>query len=148
MLTPAKKVLIRECLCSLVETQTAAVAEIQEKISVLLRELGLNDEDNAESKSDERPKADVATFSVEWHGRSCFLGNTLLFWLFDRLAQSPNCYVSNVDLLDDVWRGEREDSTIRGVAKRLRDRLCAAGMTDLAAAIDGSVPGYYGLMLV
>jgi hypothetical protein len=52
-----------------------------------------------------------------------------------------------VDLLEDVWGGERQAATIRGVVKRLRERLRENGMQQLADAIDGSVRGHYGLML-
>ncbi len=148
MLTNEKKTLIQESLRSLAASHTAAVVQIEETMSVLLRALELDDNAAKDSKAGHRPRADATTFSVEWRGRTCFLGNTLLFWLFERLARSPNRYVAHVDLLDDVWRSERESSTIRGVAKRLRDRLVAADMEELAAAIDGSVSGYYGLILV
>jgi hypothetical protein len=56
--------------------------------------------------------------------------------------------VPHVDLLDSVWDDPREGSAIRGVAKRLRHRLAAAGMADVVDAIDGSVSGFYGLILV
>ena len=148
MLTNEKKTLIQESLRSLAASHAAAVVQIEETMGVLLRALELGDDAATDSKTEHRPRADATTFSIEWHGRTCFLGNTLLFWLFERLARSPNRYVAHVDLLDDVWRSERESSTIRGVAKRLRDRLVAADMEELAAAIDGSVSGYYGLILV
>lgn len=92
------------------------------------------------------PRANDATMSVEWRGKHCFLGNTLVFRFFARLARTPNRYVSHVDLLDEVWEGERNAATIRGVAKRLRDELAKSGMRDLA--VDGSVTGYYGLRLI
>ncbi len=95
-----------------------------------------------------RPTVDRETLSVSWKNHTCFLGNTLLLLFFERLARSPNRYVSHLDLLDEVWGGERKASTIRGVAKRLRDRFQEAGMGKLAKAIDGSVTGYYGLKLV
>lgn len=143
-----KITLIQESLRSLAASHAAAVAQIEETMSVLLRALELDDDAVGRDAAEHRPTANTTTFTVEWHGRSCFLGNTLLFWMFERLVQSTNRYVAHVDLLDDVWKGNREDSTIRGVAKRLRDRLVAADMADLATAIDGSVPGYYGLILV
>lgn len=148
MLPKEKRSLIQEFLRSLAATQAAAVAEIQEKIAGLLRDLGLDADDDQAPNMENWPKCDATRFCVEWRGQVCFLGNTLLFWMFVRLAQSPNRYVSYVDLLDDVWRGQREESTIRGVAKRLRDRLVAAEMAELATAIDGQVSGYYGLILV
>jgi DNA-binding response OmpR family regulator len=148
MLTNEKKQLIQESLRSLAATHAAAVAQIEETMRVLVLALDLDASDDGGPGTANRPIVDEATFSVTWRGRTCFLGNTLLYWLFARLARSTNRYVAQLDLLDDVWRGERHASTIRGVAKRLRDRLRAAGMADLAKAIDGSVSGYYGLILV
>jgi len=151
MLTTEKKRMIQESLRCLAASHAAAVTQIEETITILARALEL-DVPGAETGESgglaDRPVADVTTFSITWRGKPCFLGNTLLFWLFERFAQSLNRYVAHVDLLDDVWRTERQGSTIRGVAKRLRDRLTAADMADLAAAIDGSVSGYYGLILV
>ncbi len=158
MITPEKKQLIREALKTLAESQAAAETLIEETISILSRILELGDNfpthvaDQAHRPTDlsesDALAVDRATLSVIWQGRTCFLGNTLLFWFFNRLAQSRNRYVSHVDLLDDVWGGQRQSATIRGVAKRLRDRLVESGMEELADSIDGTVSGYYGLMLV
>lgn len=145
---PQEKKLLQESLRSIAAWHSEAVAQIQEKMDELIREFELDEASEEDREANGLPIANMSTFCVEWQGRTCFLGNTLLFWMFERLARSPNCYVAHVDLLDDVWRGMRESSTIRGVAKRLRDRLVAADMSDLAAAIDGGVFGYYGLMLV
>lgn len=146
MLSSEKRQQLRESIRTLVASQVAMVTEIEEMISCLLQASEIDE--TPPKVSEHWPVADISTFCVVWEGRTCFLGNTLLFWLFHRLAQSPNGYVAHVDLLDDVWKGNREASSIRGVAKRLRDRLVAAGMQDLARAIDGTVSGYYGLMLV
>ena len=158
MITPEKKQLIRETLKTLAASHATAVIQIEEAISTLSRTLELDDRFSvptadqqhrpADSSGPDAPAVDRATLSVIWQGRTCFLGNTLLFWLFNRLAQSRNRYVSHVDLLDDVWGGQRQSATIRGVAKRLRDRLVESGMDDLADSINGTVSGYYGLMLV
>jgi hypothetical protein len=151
MLATEKKRLIRESLRALAASHAAAVAQIEETMAVLSSALELDDPGNDDmpgSETSRRPVADATTFCAVWRGKTCFLGNTLLFWLFDRLARTPGRYVSHVDLLEEVWRSKRESSTIRGVAKRLRDRLVDAGMADLASAIDGSVTGYYGLKLV
>ncbi len=158
MITTEKKQLIRETLKTLAASHAAAVIQIEEAISILSSTLELDDrlpvpaEDQAhrptDSSGSDAPAVDRAILSVTWQGRTCFLGNTLLFWFFNRLAQSQNRYVSHVDLLDDVWGGQRQSATIRGVAKRLRDRLVESGMDDLANSIDGTVSGYYGLMLV
>lgn len=144
---------IREALAMLAAAHADAVAQTQRAIEELTKALEhspiLQGEPPAATTAGRGgPRADRETLSVAWRGRSCFLGNTLLFWFFERLARSPNRYVSHVDLLADVWGGQRGASTIRGVAKRLRGQLTAAGMPELARAIDGSATGYYGLMLV
>ncbi len=149
-----KKRQIREALTFLATAHAHAVTEIEHAISGLTYALELQEqsEDIASqsktAKDRRRPKVDRDTLSVVWKNQTCFLGNTLLFLFFERLARSPNRYVSHLDLLEDVWEGEREASTVRGVVKRLRDRLKEAGMSQLAEAIDGSVTGYYGLKLV
>jgi hypothetical protein len=158
MITTEKKQLIRETLKTLAESHAATETLIEETISILSRILELGDNfpipaaDQAHrptgSSDSDAPAVDRATLSVIWQGRTCFLGNTLLFWFLNRLIQSRNRYVSHVDLLDDVWGGQRQSATIRGVAKRLRDRLVESGMDDLAHSIDGTVSGYYGLMFV
>ena len=160
MLTVEKKRLIQESLRCLAASHSVAVTQIEQTIAVLTNalELGGIDVDHAVQSTSEQdflpspdhdlPIADQTTFTVVWRGRSCFLGNTLLFRLFTRLLRSRNRYVSHVDLLDEVWDGQREASVVRGVAKRLRDQLTKAGMEDLAQAIDGTTSRHYGLMLV
>ncbi len=144
---------IRKALTELAAAHAHAVTEIERAIEGLSSLLKLQENSEAliagnVSTNRLRPRADRETLCVVWKNRTCFLGNTLLFLFFERLARSPNHYVSHVDLLEDVWGGEREGSTIRGVAKRLRDRLNEAGMSKLAKAIDGSVTGYYSLKIV
>ena len=138
---------IQQSLQRLAVAQQAAMTQTEETIALLaeLLELSQSPED---AKNSHRPMVDAATFSVRWRNETCFLGNTLPFRLFARLARSPNQYIAHLDLLDDVWGGDRRDSTIRGVIKRLRDRLDEAGMEELAKSIDGSVSGYYCLKLV
>jgi hypothetical protein len=144
---------IRDALRTLATTHAIAIEQMERMIAVLNLALETDEPDRSglgprSSANANLPTANRETLSVVWRGNSCFLGNTLLFWFFERIARSPNRYVAHVDLLEDVWGGERKDATIRGVAKRLRDRLAENGMQDLAGAIDGSVPGYYGLILV
>lgn len=92
--------------------------------------------------------ADEGRFAARWKGRECRLGNTISFRLFRRLATARNRYVPHVDLLDDVWDGEeRSASAMRSAVGELRRRLTAGGLGDLADAIDGGVPGHYGLIL-
>lgn len=92
--------------------------------------------------------ADEGRFAARWRGRECRLGNTVSFRLFRRLVASRNRYVPHLDLLEDVWDGaERSASAMRSAVGELRRRLTAGGLEDLAAAIDGAVPGHYGLIL-
>jgi hypothetical protein len=144
---------LRDSLSALAASYAQAVTQIELTILLLNEEIeasnltpvGIMDRT---SRNRGHPRIDYHTLCVHWQGKTCFLGNTLLLRFFDRLCRSPNRYVSYRDLLNDVWRGQRDDSTIRGVAKRLRDRLSAHGMSELAAAIDGCNPGFYGLILV
>lgn len=140
---------IQEALATLV----ASHAEAEWAIDELTNALGIQ---KNRSSGDDIPRlqnsrsliADCETLSVVWNDKTCFLGNTLLFRFFERLARSPNRYVPHSELLEDVWGGVRDMSTIRGVAKRLRDRLREEDMGELADAIDGSVIRHYGLKLV
>ncbi len=157
MITADKKQQIHKALKTLAASHAAAVSHIEEAISILSRTLELDEfhqisalteaDRNSDSFSPESPVADRETLRVIWRDKNCFLGNTRLFWFFHRLAQSPNRYVSNDDLLDDVWPVPVESSSIRGVVKRLRDRLVESGMDELAQSIDGNVSGHYGLIL-
>jgi len=93
------------------------------------------------------PVADRRIMSITWRGRVCFLGNTMPFKFFERLARRPNEYVTYQQLLSEVWHGPRSKATVRDVARELRHRLVSARMNALAGAIDGSVQNCYGLML-
>ena len=93
------------------------------------------------------PVADHSSLSVVWEGRRCYLGRTLLFRFFERLARRPNQYVTYERLLQDVWDGPRSNEAIRSVVRDLRRKLKGAGMDDLAGAIDGSNRECYGLIL-
>ena len=146
MLTNQKKQQICESLKKLVSSHQEFGHQIENATSELIKTLRLEQPEHR--KSSDRPVVDSSTFTVSWRGRTCRLGNTLLFWLLHRLSLSTNCYIAHVELLDDVWHGSRESSTIRGVVKRLRDQLISAGMQSLADSIDGSVSGYYGLIIV
>lgn len=97
-----------------------------------------------------RPRSgmiDNATFTVQWNGKVCHLGYTVPYRLFVRLSEQPNEFVSHQQLLDDVWGGPRSGSAVRSAVAELRSRLSRAGMEDLAAAIDGTNTGFYGLRL-
>ena len=143
--------------------QDAVVLEsVLRKISVKLRELAESADLGARILAGSRtvaertmlPHAKLANlvddgqFAVRWNGRQCRLGQSVLFRLFRRLAMSLDDYVSYEALLDEVWgTTNRASSTVRNAARRLRRRLEAAGMEEVARAIDGSNPGHYGLYL-
>lgn len=146
MLTNKEKRLLQESLRSMTASHAAVVTQIEETISILISTLELDGDANTDRST--KPVVDEATFCIIWQDHTCYLGNTLLFWLFHRLAQSSNQYIAHVDLLEDVWHGERQSSSIRGVVKRLRDELIAADMEQLASAINGRVYGHYGLILI
>ena len=93
------------------------------------------------------PVADPNTLAVHWNGRTCFLGKTLAFKLFERLARRPNHFFSHAVLLDDVWQCQVTKEAMRSVIKTLKQKLRTAGMEDLAMAIDGSRRECYGLMV-
>jgi DNA-binding response OmpR family regulator len=90
---------------------------------------------------------DDSRFTVRWKGAECTLGPTVVFRLFRRLARPANHYVSVELLLEDVWGDQRtEGTTVRSAVRNLRRKLEAAGMAELAEAIQGP-PGHYCLML-
>ncbi len=103
--------------------------------------------DNTENNAHRQTIADRATFCARWGGKSCYLGNTLSFRLLERLAHRPNQLFCYDTLLQDVWESKRSREAVRSVVKVLRQKLRAAGMDDLAQAIDGNAAHHYGLML-
>jgi len=95
----------------------------------------------------QRPLLDESTLSVIWKGKTLHLGPTHSFKVLARLARRPGHYVTQLDLVRDVW--DREDlptATIRSEVRRLRAKLQSGGMEDLAAAIEGH-NGHYILNL-
>jgi DNA-binding response OmpR family regulator len=92
-------------------------------------------------------RVDRSTFAVRWQGKVCPLGNTTAFRLLERLARRPDEYISIDQLLDDLWSAPRSYSTLRSTICRLKSKLDAAGMRDLASRINGRVHGYYALRL-
>jgi len=149
---------IANSLRLLVATYVQAIQQLEDTLAVLSRELQLQESNwlktlpamtspSNSTATARRPVADRTTLSIVYDGKSCFLGNTLLFRFFEAIARRPNKYFSHAELLDDVWGGPRSGATIRNVAKRLRDKLKAAGLAELARFIDGRTPGYYVLSL-
>ena len=154
-----RKMQIAGSLRELVLAYSRAMDRLETTLAILCRELELDESEFIHGESslgskmvsaaqDTRyPQIDRRLLSAIWRGRSCFLGNTLPFRLLERLARRPDIFVPCEQLLDDVWHGPRSMAAIRSVVKELRQRLRAAGMDDLAGAIDGSVSGHYGLMI-
>ena len=93
------------------------------------------------------PLVDPDILAVRWKGKTCFLGKTLAFRLFARLAQRPNHFLSHDLLLDEVWECRVTKEAMRSVVKVLKQKLRQAGMADLAAAINGHRRECYGLFL-
>ncbi len=94
----------------------------------------------------ERLKVNPTTYTVEWHGQHCHLGPTILFKLIQRLARRPGRYFTYDILMEDVWQRRCSDATIRSAARRLRQAIRNAGMSELATAIKGRGE-CYGLFL-
>lgn len=92
-------------------------------------------------------RLDRATYSLHWDARVCVLGHTMAFELMERLCRRPNEYIQMDRLIDELWSGPRTYSTVRSTVCRLRGKLRVAGMTDLAAMIDGDTRGHYRLRL-
>jgi DNA-binding response OmpR family regulator len=90
---------------------------------------------------------DRESLSVTFHGKTCFLSNTIPFKFLCHLARRPNTYISHEELLSEVWQGYRSDAAVRSVVKTLRAKLRQAGLAALAEAIDGSAAGHYSLKL-
>lgn len=154
-MNPEKQERIRQTLKSLAEAQAATITLMEEALALMTEELALDPITFWKSRGSPAtfaPPTKTALFDTEmltitFQGKSCFLGNTLPFRFFVRLARRPNTYVTYEDLLSDVWDGTRTDEAIRSVVKTLRSKLREAKMGVLADAIDGSVPGHYGLKL-
>lgn len=148
-----RKRAIREALATLASSHAIVVQQLELAIELLNEEIDVDDDPIPIEAfhlfgSKKNTLVDAGAQSVLWKGRVCFLGNNLLFRFFERISRSPNQFISYDALLDDVWGGRREHSSIRGVAKRLRDRLALGGMAELSSKIDGSNSGFYRLILV
>lgn len=155
IMNPEKQERIRQTLRSLAEAQATTIKLMEQALELMSEESNLNPvtfwksrgSPDASRVNSKCALIDPETLTITFRGRRCFLGKTLPYRLFDRLACRPNAYVSYDDLLTDVWDGERTDEAIRSVVKTLRGKLRQAGMKQLADAIDGSVPGHYALKL-
>lgn len=71
-------------------------------------------------------------FTVTYQGEECFLGSTILFSLFRRLATRPGIWISFNALIDEVWKDDMTETTTVGrTIRRLRHELMTAGVTGI-----------------
>ena len=143
---------IRDSLRCLAEAHAATMDVLEQTYTLLCAELALDPQECLSRPAAPEPPADHphpvidrSRFTVSFRGRSCRLGNTIPFRFLARLAETPEQYVTHQDLIDDVWDGVCSDDALRSVVKHLRRRLRAAGLGELARAIDGQTPGHYAL---
>jgi len=134
-----------EQLRQLLVEMTAALTNVALYAADIQARLGIAEGRDAASRNGHisQPHVDRAMFCVHWEGRSCFLGNTTTFRLFDCLARRPDRYVPHRHLLIDAWEGSVVNvRTIRSVVRHLRHKLRHAKMEGLAAAIVGGGKAY------
>jgi hypothetical protein len=135
MKTKRRKEEIAASLKLLASTYVQAVRQLEDTLAILCRELDLQETSWLENvlalepvaspaASAFRPVADRTTLSVLFQGKTCFLGNTLLFRFFEVISRRPNLYISHDQLLDEVWGGIRSESTIRNVANDFVTSWC------------------------
>jgi DNA-binding response OmpR family regulator len=152
---PPRREQIQRALRSLAASYAATMELLERTLPLLSEEFSLDPHSNLRAQAAQRrylhPSNDYlidgGLLSVNFGGRTCFLGNTYPFKFIACLAQRPNIYVTHEDLLSEVWDGIRSHSTVRSVVKVLRKKLRQAGMAPLAEAIDGTVSGHYALKL-
>src|SRR5262245_57791326 len=145
---------LKRTLRSLARAHAAAIELMEQALDLVSEELALDPLEYFRSRMGQKsqrspsvPYVNYELLTIEFRGRSCFLGNTLPFRLFARLAQRPNAYLTYEELFSEVWQCDRSDDAVRSAVKRLRAAFRQSGMAELAAAIDGSVPGHYALRL-
>jgi DNA-binding response OmpR family regulator len=154
-MNPSKRALIRRTLCNLAESHAATIALMEQTLALLSDELAIDAvtfwksrmATVSPSQTGKHLFIDHDRLQIAFHGRTCVLGNTLPFKFLVRLARRPNTYITHDELLSDVWEGVRSESAIRSVVKRLRQTLRRQGLSELAAAIDGTSSRRYCLRL-
>jgi DNA-binding response OmpR family regulator len=145
---------LKRTLRSLARAHAAAIELMEQALALVTEELPLTPLEyfraHPKQTAERFPNAPYVNYellTVEFRGRSCFLGNTLSFRLFARLFQRPNAFLTYEELFTEVWQCNRSDAAVRSAVKRLRSAFRREGMNELADAIDGSVPGHYALKL-
>jgi len=75
---------------------------------------------------------DQEQFTVSYKGQECFLGNTIQFRLFERIARKPGKWFSFNELKDDVWSDDlMGDATVGRTIRLLRAKLKTDGLTGI-----------------
>jgi DNA-binding response OmpR family regulator len=145
---------LKRTLRNLARAHAATIELMEQALALVSEELALDPHVYFHTRTVEKAQrssnalhVNYELLSVDFRGRSCFLGNTLPFRLFARLAQRPNAYLTYEELFAEVWQCDRSDAAVRSAVKRLRSAFRRAGMAELADAIDGSVPGHYAFKL-
>lgn len=144
---------IQSTLRKLAEKHAFVMADLQKSFDELTRALDLQPPQPLPKTGmrsggrEDAPSIDHELLSIVHKGRRCFLGNTIPFRLMVKLVGRPNRYFRYAELLSEIWEGVRTDAAVRSVVKVLRSKLRQAELHELASALDGSVPGHYGLML-
>jgi hypothetical protein len=87
---------------------------------------------------------DRNTFSIQWRGLTCRLGNTNEFKLIEFLNNKVGKYVGNSDLIDDVWDGSGEFKNVQKAVSNLRRKFREAGMHQITISNE---KGHYSLNL-
>jgi len=148
----------QECLAylqHLVSICVDTLSALHETVATLQAELerfsvgaANKDGDVGSDRTPEAPVIDHGTMCVCYHGKHCFLGDTLMLRFLEQLAARPDYYFTHRELLSSVWSGTLvEPCSIRSVVRDLRARLRNAGLHDLAESINSQVRGHYGLFL-
>jgi hypothetical protein len=90
---------------------------------------------------------DEQTFAVRWGERGpCVLGNTKSFHLLRVLAESPNKYLSFIEIAERMGGGELDADNLPVVKHRLCEKLRREGFAALTWCIEAQ-PLHYGLFL-
>ena len=134
---------LREDLAAMTERLRELEAAILDDAAPVVRAAGGG---AAAEPADDGQAPRIDGFAVSFDGRRCVL-NGILFRLLAALLRRPGWPVAAADLALAAW-GEpnTERATIRQAASRLRAKLRAAGLSALAAAIDGTTCGAYAVL--
>lgn len=88
---------------------------------------------------------DPGTFTVTYKGKPCYLGNTMAFWLIERLGRARGVFLTIRELIQDVWKGKAvSDGAVQHQVSNLRTAFRAAGIEGIEFE---SQPDCYRLLL-